>query len=61
MRAVGQAVQEPGHRGSVVPARVEAQSAGGWRQQARRLIVGAGGSPGRGPGGLRGLWLCQGR
>lgn len=61
VRAVGQAVQESGHRGSVVSARIETQSAGGWRQQAGRVVV----SPGRrtrcGPGGLRGLRLCQGR
>lgn len=61
MRAVGQAVQEPGHRGGVVAARVEAQGAGGRRQQAGRLVVGAGGGAGRGPGGLRRLRLCQGR
>lgn len=60
MRAIGEAVQEPGYRGSVVSARVEAQSAGGWRQQAGLLVVGAGGSAGRGPGSLRGLRLCQG-
>lgn len=62
VRAVGQAVQEPGHRGGVVAARVQAQGAGGRRrQQARRLVVGAGGGAGRGPGGLRGLRRCQGR
>lgn len=61
VRAVGQAVQEPGNRGGVVSARVETQSAGGWRQQARRLVVGAGGRAGCGPGGLRGLRLRQGR
>lgn len=61
VRAVGQAVQEPGHCGGVVSARVETQSAGGRRQQARRLVVGPGGRAGCGPGGLRGLWLGQGR
>lgn len=61
VRAVCQTVQEPGNRGGVVSARVETQSAGGWRQQAGRLIVGAGGRAGCGPGGLRGLRLRQGR
>lgn len=61
MRAVGQPVQEPRHRGGVVAARVEAQGAGRRRQQTRRLVVGAGGGAGRGPGGLRRLRLCQGR
>lgn len=61
VRAVGQAVQEPRNRSGVVSARVETQSAGGWRQQARRFIVGTGGRAGCGPGGLRGLRLSQGR
>ena len=61
VRAVGQAVQEPRHSGGVVAARVEAQGAGGRRQQAGRLVVGAGGGAGRGPGSLRRLRLCQGR
>lgn len=61
MRAVGQAVQEPRHRGGVVAARVEAQGAGRRRQETGRLVVGAGGGAGRGPGGLRRLRLCQGR
>lgn len=60
MRPVGQALQEPGHGGGVVAARVEAQSAGGRRQQAGRLFVGAGGGAGSGPGGLGRLRLCQG-
>ena len=47
--------------GGVVAARVEAQGAGGRPQQAGRLVVGAGGGAGRGPGGLRRLWLRQGR
>lgn len=61
VRAVCQAVQEPRHSGGVVAARVEAQGAGGRRQQAGRLVVGAGGGAGRGPGSLRRLRLCQGR
>lgn len=61
VRAVGQAIQEPGYRGGVVSAGVETQSASGWCQQAGRLVVGTGGRAGCGPGGLRGLRLRQGR
>lgn len=61
VRAVGQAVQEPGHSGGVVAARVEAQGAGGRRQQTGWVVVGAGGGAGRGPGGLWRLRLCQRR
>lgn len=61
VRALGQALQEPRHSSSgVVTARVEAQGAGWRRQQAGRLVVGAGGGAGRGPGGLRRLRLRQG-
>lgn len=60
VRAVGQAVQEPGHGGGVVAAWVEAQGAGGRRQQAGRLVVGAGSRAGRGPGRLWRLRLRQG-
>lgn len=61
VRAVGQAVQEPGHSGGVVTARVKAQGAGGRCQQAGWLLVGAGGCAGRCPSGLRRLRLRQGR
>lgn len=54
-------MQEPGNRGGVVAAWVEAQGAGGRRQQTGWLVMGAGGGAGRGPGGLWRLRLSQRR